>query len=322
MRAVVLLWLAGCSFQLGGGSPAQIDAAIDAASDAMTDAAIDAPVDGPSTTCHQRWLAGTVTFTDLRALTEVNSSTYDRDPTISPDELTLYWSSGRTTSLGGDVWRATRANRTLPFGTPVLQTDVNSAQNETRLSITSNGLLAAIGSDRVGTMGGVDIWLATRVSTAAPWGPATQNGLAAINNGDSQHDPFLSGDGLRLYFAPTNGAQHLEVATRANTSAAFGSPTTLVNSTQGDADPTLSPDERVLVWGSRRTGGLGSDLWYALRASATSTLGTPTLLPSPINSAADEGDPSLSADGCRLYFSSTRGGGLGDYDLYVIDVAP
>ena len=304
-----MLWLAGCSFQLAGSSPAQIDAANDAASDAMIDAAIDAPpIDGSPPTCHLRWLAGTATFTNLRALTEVNSSTYDRDPTISADELTLYWSTGRTPSLSGDVWVATRANRDANFGTPVQKADVNSAQAETRLSITTSGLIAAIGSDRTGTAGGVDIWIATRATTTLPWTPATQTGLAAVNNGDSQHDPFLSGDGLRLYFAPTNGAQHLEVAARANTSAAFGSPTVLINSTQGDADPTLSPDERVLVWGSRRTGGLGSDLWYATRASATGTLGTPILLPSPINSTADEGDPSLSADGCRLYFSSTRSG--------------
>jgi len=320
---VLLSWLAGCGFQLSGGGSAPVDASTDADPDAVIDAPTDAALDAPQpANCYARWLSGTVSFTNLRALTEVNSSTYDRDPTISADELTLYWSSGRTPSQGGDVWVATRASRTAPFGAPALKADVNTASNETRLSITSNGLIAAIGSDRAGTVGGVDIWIATRTMTTLPWGAATQTGLANVNNGDDQHDPFLSGDGLRLYFAPTTGAQHLEVATRASTAAAFGNPTVLINSTQGDWDPTLSPDERILVWGSTRTGSQGGDLWFSTRASATATLGPAVRLVAPISSSDDDGDPSLSADGCRLYFSSTRGGGLGDYDLYVADVVP
>jgi hypothetical protein len=35
-------------------------------------------------------------------------------------------------------------------------------------------------------------------------------------------------------------------------------------------------------------------------------------------SLSDDGDPMLSADGCELYFSSTRTGG--DYDLYVAQI--
>ena len=45
--------------------------------------------------------------------------------------------------------------------------------------------------------------------------------------------------------------------------------------------------------------------------------GTPTNLGPNVNTLSGDGAPSISADGCTLYFDSDRPGGYGDWDLYV-----
>lgn len=323
MRAwLVVVLAAGCGFRVNGGADSPGDAGDDAPGPVdAPDSAVDAPVDAPAVTCLPQWQSGTVSVTSVTALTTVNSTSYERDPTISADELTLWFSSGRPGSQGGDVWVATRADRNLPFGVPVLAAELNSAGAETRVSFTTNRLIAAIGSNRAGGEGGVDVWITTRATAADAWATPDRTGLDMVNDTNDQHDPFLSGDGLRLYYAPTNGGQHIVVSSRATVSGNFGAPVTLINSGVGDADPTLSPDERVMVYASNAPANVGGELWYVTRASSSGTFGTPAQL-TGVSTTSSEGDPSLSADGCHLYFSSTRPGGLGDYDLYVAEIAP
>ncbi len=52
-------------------------------------------------------------------------------------------------------------------------------------------------------------------------------------------------------------------------------------------------------------------------AKADFTFGTPTNLGPPVNTSANDGGPSISADGLSLYFKSRRPGGYGDWDLWV-----
>ena len=84
------------------------------------------------------------------------------------------------------------------------------------------------------------------------------------------------------------------------------------------ASPAVSIDERVIVFRSDRAGGIGQyDLWYATRPSTAQDFGAPVLLPT-VNTVDHDSDPMLSADGCELYFASTRSGG--DFDLFVTQV--
>jgi hypothetical protein len=65
-------------------------------------------------------------------------------------------------------------------------------------------------------------------------------------------------------------------------------------------------------------GGLGGvDIWVSQRATLADPWGPPQNLGPNINTAANDGGPSLSVDGHRLYFISNRPGGLGNNDLYV-----
>lgn len=318
-RAVVLVAVAGCGFQVGagaGGSPTD-DAAVDGEADANADGSTDAPIDAPPPpTCLSRWMDNTIRFGAPLVLANVNSTSFERDPFLTADELTLYLSTARAGSMGGDTWVATRASIAMPFGTPVRAAAFSTAGNETKTSITANGLFAVVGSDQGGGAGGVDIWETSRASTASVWGALTRTHVMMVETAGSDHDPMISADGLRLYAAPDNpGAQHIVVATRGTVTANFAAPVTIINSGSADGDPSVTPDERILLFYSGRTAGLGGgNIWYATRADAMTAFGTQRIVPD-VNSDFNDGDPHLSSDGCRIYFG--RDGGIAGWELYM-----
>ena len=314
-RAVLLVVLAGCGFQVGagtGGTPTA-DAAIDADPDAALDGAIDAP---PAVTCLDRWNDNTIRFGNPVPLATVNSASFERDPFLTADELTLYLSTARIGSMGGDTWVATRASIAAAFGTPVRATSFSTAGNETKTSITADGLFAVVGSDQGGGAGGVDVWETSRATTTAAWAPLTRTHLMMVDTAASDHDPMISADGLRIYAAPSApGAQHIVVASRASTSANFGAPVTIINSGANDGDPSVTPDEKIIVFYSGRPSPFtGGNIWYATRSTASAAFGTPLLVPD-VNTNSNDGDPHLSPDGCRIYFG--RDGGAADWELYM-----
>jgi Tol biopolymer transport system component len=322
-RAVVLVAVAGCGFQTGagaGGSPvddAAVDSEADASSDADPDAPPDAPIDAPPVpTCLERWGDNTIRFGMPVVLANVNSTSFERDPFLTADELTLYLSTARVGSMGGDTWVATRANIAMPFGTPVRANSFSTAGNETKTSITANGLFAVVGSDQAGGAGGVDIWETSRATTGVAWGPLVRTHVMMVETAGSDHDPMISANGLRLYAAPDNpGGQHVVVASRATLTANFGAPATIINSGSGDVDPSVTPDEKIMLfYSARATTFAGGNIWYATRSDATAAFGTQRIVPD-VNSDFNDGDPHLSSDGCRLYFG--RDGGIAGWELFM-----
>lgn len=103
-------------------------------------------------------------------------------------------------------------------------------------------------------------------------------------------------------------------APRVTALAEFGIEGFGVVSTRADElRATRSADGRRLVWASNRDGGAGGwDLWQATWQDARWSDPRPL----PLDTAADEVDPFLDADGRWLYFASNRKGGHGGFDLY------
>jgi len=101
----------------------------------------------------------------------------------------------------------------------------------------------------------------------------------------------------------------------------FGEPVNLgptVNSGSHDWGPSLPADGLELYLESRRPDGEGStDLWVTTRDTRGDEWGTPVNLGATVNTSNWEEDPSISADGLSLYFSSNRPGGSGNVDLWV-----
>jgi TolB protein len=103
-------------------------------------------------------------------------------------------------------------------------------------------------------------------------------------------------------------------ATRPSLDAAFANPIRVeaLASTAFDGAVFLTSDELELYFSSERAGGAGKrDLWVSRRAQASAAFGAPTPV-TALNSADNEQNPSLTADGLLLFFASDRDGNLDD----------
>ncbi len=104
-------------------------------------------------------------FATPQALTAFNSSAVDGHPVLSPDGLTLYWSSTRTDGgpMGGtDIWRATRTSTAGEFANPAPVAELNSAMNESPSWVSPDNCMVLLQSDRANGVGLQDIYQAVR----------------------------------------------------------------------------------------------------------------------------------------------------------------
>ena len=108
---------------------------------------------------------------------------------------------------------------------------------------------------------------------------------------------------------------------QANADFTFGSPENPgppINTSNADGTTCVSHDGLSLYFGSDRPGGYGKyDLWVATRPTTGDDWGTPVNLGPTVNDSADDGCPSISADGLELYFASYRSSGFGNGDIWV-----
>ncbi|MFN2502422.1 MAG: carboxypeptidase regulatory-like domain-containing protein [Pyrinomonadaceae bacterium] len=91
------------------------------------------------------------------------------------------------------------------------------------------------------------------------------------------------------------------------------------NSAEDDMHVTISPSGLSLYFSSNRPGGLGgTDIYVSQRATLTSAWGAPQNLGATINSSAGDGVTSFSRDGRTAFMYSSRPGGLGGSDHYIM----
>ena len=97
----------------------------------------------------------------------VNSTSLERGPAISKDELSLYFASNRLDSIGGeDIYVSQRETRDDEWGPAVnLGPIVNTIDNEQVPAFSRDGHLMFFASNRPGGFGGVDIWVSRRDHT-------------------------------------------------------------------------------------------------------------------------------------------------------------
>ncbi|MFX0197117.1 MAG: hypothetical protein ACFFCW_13400 [Candidatus Hodarchaeota archaeon] len=272
----------------------------------------------------------------------VNSSATEYDPGISSDELELYFHSDRAGGYGPlDIWVSRRATTKDEWGVAVnLGPTVNSSSLDECPFISPDGLALYFSSYRSGGSGGFDLWITTRSTKGDPWEPPENLGPIINTSGGEAH-PYISADGLSLYFAgaagpmdtPRNGGYGggdiwlTELTTgRQGTELVWGKPINLgatINSSVYDAAPCLSVDGLMLLFHSDRTGGYGNhDIWVARRKTPDDPWEEPLNLGPPVNTSAPDAGPALSADGKTLYFFSGRASGSGNWDLWQAPIIP
>ncbi len=176
-----------------------------------------------------------------------------------------------------------------------------------------------------GGKGGMDLWYRTRVSKDEPW-LKWQLDYPEINSEENDGQPWLSSDGLEIYFCSARpgsaGSDDFWMAKRSSTDQPFGTPTRLhanMNSISQDFSPSLCAVDRILLFSSVRLGGAGHfDLYMSVRNSRDEPFVYPMRFGAEINGAHMDSRPIWSADNRTLYFNSSRPGGDRSSDLWCV----
>jgi hypothetical protein len=265
----------------------------------------------------------------------INSTVADIQPALSPDGLSLFFTSARAGGLGGnDIWVSQRDCDDCPWGTPVNVAALNSAATDGGLTLSRDGHLVFFHSGRPGGPGNNDIYTSWRANPKDDfaWEPPTVLG-GGVNTTALENKPCFvqtgedgAGD---LYFnrGPTaNELNDIYIApvTRQGYVLAPAVPVAELNDPVGtDAGAHVRADGREIFFQSDRAGTLGmTDLYVSTRRSPHEPWSPPQNLGAPLNSAFREAHSYVSRDATILIFSSDRPGGLGERDLWMSTRTP
>ncbi len=162
--------------------------------------------------------------------------------------------------------------------------------------------------------------------------------LTELNSSYDDFGPTVTADGLTLYFTSrrpgTNDKQQIETkdfgddlfVSHRDTSGHWSKPVTLpppVNSSDDEGASTVSADGQSLYFSlCRRPDGIGDcDLYHSELVGDQWT--KPSNYGRPLNSESWDAQPTVTADGNTMYFSSRRRGSIdGSEDIYVSYKSP
>jgi len=201
----------------------------------------------------------------------LSNSANDDDPSVTEDLLELYFNSDRSGGLGnGDIWVSQRASVSDPWGAPVLVPELSSSSSDSTPKVAPDGLTLWLSSDRGGCVGNIDVWVSTRASHTDAWSaPVCVPELSSTaNDQGAAPSPTL----LEIVFSSDRDGTvgdprslDIYLATRASTSAAWGTPVALTeaNSPRTDGDARLVAGGLELYLSSNRTGN--NEIYEACR---------------------------------------------------------
>ena len=175
------------------------------------------------------------------------------------------------------------------------------------------------GSD-AGTDSGVTVcdWNAPGWS----FGPAVP--LAILNSPDTEADPFITADGLTMYFVSNRpgglGSFDVYRSTRTTVSSPWTAPVvdTDLSSSTFDGKASISTDGLSAYVSTNRVGGVGSiDTWVFTRATTLLPFGSGALVAN-VNTTDTDNNAEISLTGLELWFTNNGTlAPLGSHDIVV-----
>jgi hypothetical protein len=278
----------------------------------------------------------------------VNSASQERSPALSPDKLSLYFTSDRPGGFGGiDMYVSRRDCLTCAFGPAVnLGPNLNSAVQEGTQQISRDGHLLLF--SRLMPDGFEDILVSEREDEDDDFGWGPLKGLCPEINGLAAHQatPWLMAkrdkDGFNFYFssrpsfavglrlwrasfdkndddpAYIGNCDNIEPATELN------SPTV---DARNDDGATIRKDGKEMFFWSGRASTLAGDpsrIWTSTRKKNGGAWSAPVPVGAPIDiEVAPEFFPKLSWDARTLVFGAGRlRGGSGVNDIWITERTP
>lgn len=275
----------------------------------------------------------------------VNSACQDQTPTLSKDELALYFLSDRPDGMGNllptgcqdnfDLWVAQRSSRNSAWAVAVnLGPVINTPANEVAPDLSDDGHLLFFSSNRL--VGGQnfqnDIYVSRRDHTHddLDWGPPMRLGPGVNTTGFEAGPNYRQSaeDGpANLYFyggTDNNTGADIYYAAVSRDGETRGTATLVSElSLPGipDGFPTVRADGREIFFNSGRGGAF--DLWVSTRRSVHDAWSTPVNVGPPVNTSFAEFQPNLSFDGRTLLFiAGGARGGRGRFDIWMSTRTP
>jgi hypothetical protein len=158
--------------------------------------AIDAPADATARRCDPA-----KPFDAPVRFAELSSTSNDLWPSVTGDELTVYFHSDRggAGTLGiDDIFVATRSSLSSPFEAPGPVANVNNASYDQSPSITADGKFLYV--DRRSNTTDWDIWVAQRANTTVDFSAPTR--IDSLNGNGADYDAlqYILPDNSAMYF--------------------------------------------------------------------------------------------------------------------------
>jgi len=256
----------------------------------------------------------------------VNSAYADYSPVLSADQQSLFFTSRRPESTGGqkdnegnymeDIYVSSKTKTgwspAVNIGAPI-----NTNENEATVGISPDGQTILIYKDDMGdgniystTLDG-DVWSK----------PVKLNDN--INTKYWEPSAFISADGSTLYFTSDRpggyGGRDLYTSKRSPKGdwAVAVNMGPSINTAFDEDAPFIHPDGHTLSFSSNGHNTMGGfDIFTSLQ-SEEGTWSEPVNAGYPINTTDDDIYYVVSPDGLKAYFSSFREGGLGEKDNYM-----
>jgi WD40-like Beta Propeller Repeat len=119
----------------------------------------------------------------------------------------LFFASNRTGGLGGFDMYMSELQADGTFGPSTLLPELSGPQNDFYTSVFRNGLEIFFASDRIGTLGGNDLWVSVRQNVFDPWSAPVDLG-STVNSLSNDQAPAISSDGETLFFASDRPGGH------------------------------------------------------------------------------------------------------------------
>jgi serine/threonine protein kinase/formylglycine-generating enzyme required for sulfatase activity len=235
----------------------------------------------------RKWVAAAALLLPLLALTATEtagvtqwfrSSTRESEQVASggpaaPNPVTNQQPSPIASKISPDSSADILTSDEYEWTVPVnLGPSVNSAENDSDLWVSADGLKLLFNSDRPGGTGSYDLWECRRSRVEDAWSAAVNLG-EPVNSVWFDVDPQLSADGKSLVFVSarndnTVGEMDLWLATRESANAAWNKAVNLgprINSSNSERCPVLSADGLQLIFASNRRGSW--EPWTTSRSS-------------------------------------------------------
>jgi hypothetical protein len=262
----------------------------------------------------------------------INSTANEMNAALSPDELSLYFTSDRVGGLGvTDIWVSHRDCGDCPWQTPVnLGAPINSAGQDGGPRLSIDGHLLFFQSDRRVGSAITDIYVSRRndPNDDFGWGPPVLLGadvnVTAGSEAGADYLQSAEDGGGNLYFnratvaVPLPEIYYAPVSREGETLGPAIPVSELNEVTAIDQHATVRKDGREIFFSSNRAGGLGAfDIWTSTRRSVHDPWSPPVDIGAPVNTPSTDQQPSLSSDGRTLVFASNRPGGFGGSDLWI-----